>query len=204
MSNPGEEIAIEAAKAAAVAIVTPAQEIVADVLGGLIGDHLSNWRKSKPAWQERNRRETAERAARVLEDRGVTKAADNSNPAEVERIIEASKDISDPDLREIFARLVAAAMDPNRIQFYRREFLTIAGTLDPIDALVLQKLDISADLAPSRKEAVAKQISRHPAEVELAFRNLERLELIYTDRAGSPQRYPTLVTLGKQFLAAVR
>lgn len=60
MSDPGKEIAIEAAKSAAIEIARPVSGVVEDILGATFGDRLHNWRRNKPAWQERNQRETAE------------------------------------------------------------------------------------------------------------------------------------------------
>jgi len=82
----------------------------------------------------------------------------------------------------------------------------IAGDLDPIDALVLPKIEMAAQMNPSKKDFIADQISRQPTEVELAIRNLKRLELTWAPEGGSfnAKVYPILTTLGKQFLAAVQ
>ena len=206
MSDPGTEVAKEAAKAAAVTLAGPIADIISDTLGGLFGDPIHNWRRNKPAWRERNERDTANRAARILADRGVSKIADDANPAEVERIIDASKDVSDQTLKDLFAKLIAAAIDPERSQFYRREFLRVAGELDPIDALVLPLIDVAAQIDPNKKQWIAQRISRQPSEVELALRNLLRLELTWEPPggAGNPKIHPILTTLGKQFLQATQ
>src|SRR5215469_13410996 len=114
MSEQGMEIATEAAKAAAVELVTPASAIIADILGGTIGDRLSNWRRSKPAWRERNERETLEAAAKIMAERKITTAAEETRPECVEEIVAAAAETSAPELKVLYANLIAAAVDPKR------------------------------------------------------------------------------------------
>lgn len=204
MSDPGKEIAIEAAKAAAVELVKPGQEIVADVLGGLFADSLHNWRRNRPAWQERNQRETAERAAAILADKGVKRASEEANPIHVEEIIEASKDTTAPALKELYAQLVAAAMDPKRVGIYRREFVGIVNELEPLDAIVLPFLADAARLDPSRLINVSSRTGADVDAVQNSFRNLKQLELTSEMPGGAPQVYPAVTALGRQFLACVR
>lgn len=203
MSDPGMEIAKEATKMAVVELIRPAQEIVADVLGGLFGDRLSNWRKAKPAWQERNQRKTAERAVKVMLDRGVTRASDDANPVHVEEIIGASKDTAAPELQEMYARLIAAAMDPKRVKQYRREFVQIVNQLEPLDALVLQLLS-KPDMSGSEWiRKIAQALMREPDEVAVCGRNLERLGCAIHPVTPLIEQGAVLAALGRQLLAAV-
>lgn len=204
MSDPGKEIAIEAAKAAAVEIARPISAIVEDTLGGTFGDRLHNWRRRKPDWQERNQRETAERAAKILSDRGVKQASEDTNPVNVEEIIEASKDTTAPALKELYAQLVAAAMDPRRVGIYRREFVSIVNELEPLDAIVLPFLADAARLDPSRLINISSRTGADVDAVQNSFRNLKRLELTSEMHGGAPQVYPAVTALGRQFLACVR
>jgi hypothetical protein len=197
------EIATEAAKAAAVELVKPGQEIVADALGGLVGDWLHNWRRNRPQWQERNERETVAAATAVLQEKKIFKAADDARPECVEEIITAAKDTSAPELRALFANLIAAAMDPARAPLYRREFVEIVNRLEPLDARALPLLANSEELAPSRTEYVSNQTGASVMAVKNAFRNLTALELIASS-AASPKTQPFLTDLGKQFLACVQ
>ena len=206
MSDPGTEIATEAAKAAAVEIIKPVTGIVGDVLGSLIGDKIRNWRTAKPAWQERNQRETAARAAKMLADRGVKKASEHANPVDVEEIIEASKNTTSEELRDLYAKLVAAAMDPARITLYRREFVGIVNQLEPIDALVLPRLAETAEMIPSRVENIASHIGASDDAIRNAIRNLNRMQLTLDDPSPgvAPKSFPQVTSLGRQFLACVR
>lgn len=207
MSDPGTEIATEAAKAAALEIVKPVTGIVADVLGGLIGDRIRNWRTSKPAWQEKNQAEIAERAARKLQDRGVKKAAESANPVFVEEILEAAKNTTAEELKELYSGLVAAAMDPAHIADYRREFVGIVNKLEPLDARVLPLLDTEEDLLPSRGERVMEQCKASRGQIVLAMANLTNMGLIEAGDEGfsfNSRVRPRPTTLGRQFLACVR
>lgn len=203
MSDPGMDITKEATKTAVVELIRPAQEIVADVLGGLFGDHLSNWRKAKPAWQERNQREIAERAVKVMLDRGVTRASDDANPVHVEEIIDASKNTTDPKLKDMYARLIASAMDPKRVNLYRREFVQIVNQLEPLDALVLQLLSKPDMSGAEWIRKIAKALMRAPDEVAVCGHNLERLGCAIHPATQFIEQGAVLAALGRQLIAAV-
>jgi hypothetical protein len=203
MSNPGLEIGKEAAKAAVVEIVSPATAILADVLGGALGDRLSNWRKSKPAWEERNRRETLEAAAKLIIQRRIEAPAENTRPECIEEIVVAAGETSAPELKLLYASLIAAAIDPARAGSYRREFVHIVSKLEPLDAVVLPLLTPNGPLRPSRQEFAATQLGATLDEVDLAFRNLEKLGLVSSLTTGHPTIYPVWTAAGRQFLRCV-
>jgi len=82
-------------------------------------------------------------------------------------------------------RLAAAAVDPKRQHGYRREFVAIVNALEPLDALVLPMLAQPGDMEPSKKEAIASRLGSTTDQVELAFKNLARLGLVYFDPSNT-------------------
>jgi hypothetical protein len=203
MSDPGLEIATEAAKAAVGEIVSPVRDVFADIIGGTVGDQLSNWRRNKPAWRERNERETLEAAKRIMTERGIGSIAEEARPESVEEILSAAAETSAPELKQLYANLIAAAIDPKRASRYRREFVEIVRQLEPLDAVVLPMLNRDDGLAPSRREYIATILAVGSDQIELCFRNLLRLELVWKGQnAGNQQFQPLTTALGKEFLAA--
>lgn len=140
----------------------------------------------------------------MFAERGCKHASDDANPVLVEEILDASKDTTAREIRELYARLIAAALDEDRIGLYRREFVRIVAELEPLDALVLQMLAEPGGLEPSRVQNIASRTGASHDAIQNAFRNLTRLELVYERAGGSPKTQPSLQPLGRQFLACVR
>lgn len=120
-------------------------------------------------------------------------------------ILESARDETREELVELWASLLAAACDAKRCTRYRREFVEIAKRLEPIDAAALRILDTHAGLEPTRRQFIAIRLQVAEDEVELAFRALERLELVRPFRDGLNMKdNPQLSALGRQFLLAVQ
>src|SRR6266567_4418792 len=79
------------------------------------------------------------RARERPEARGV-KDPSPANLAVALPILHAAADESREELQELYARLLAAAMDPNRASQVRRSLVEFVRQLDPLDASVLQQL----------------------------------------------------------------
>jgi hypothetical protein len=55
-------------------------------------------------------------------------------------ILEAAADEENDELQDLWSRLLAAAMDPNRRDAMRQSFIATVKRMDPIDALVLKAI----------------------------------------------------------------
>ncbi|MCO6763715.1 DUF4393 domain-containing protein, partial [Streptomyces sp. EL5] len=55
-------------------------------------------------------------------------------------ILEAAQDETRDELKELWARLLANAMDATPQKNVRIEFITVLKQLNPLDALILQRL----------------------------------------------------------------
>lgn len=204
MSDTGEELGKEAVSTAVQLFLGPIAEVGRDVVGATIGDRIAAWRKSKPAWQERNRIETAERATAILQARGIEKLSETARPEQIDDILESAKDASIDEIREIFARLMASAVDPARQRFYRREFAGVAGQLEPVDTLVLNRMGNSANGGPGWTKKVADAANLPQDEVEVAGLNLERLGLLQKGPGAERLINSAFMSAcGRQFLACI-
>jgi hypothetical protein len=101
-----------------------------DAVGLLVGDLLHHVRL-------RNCARLEQRTEEILRERGVSETVPLS-PSVAIPLLEAAKDESRAELQELWARLLAAAMDPNRNSRVRQSFITIVRHLDPLDALLLK------------------------------------------------------------------
>jgi len=190
-----EDDAKEVVKAGLEIVLRPVTEIAENVLGRLGGDWLSENRA-------RNRARLKAETDEILRRRKVENAQEPP-PSIVVPLLTHAQDEGREALVSLWAKLLAAAMDPALAGNYRREFVEIVQQLEPLDVLVLPQL-AHADLSPSRREYLAKHLSVSADQVELSFRNLNRLEVTFQMAGGNPKIYPILTTLGRELLVLVK
>ena len=172
----------------------PVTEVAENAIGVLGGDWLSEKRRF-------NREKLVAKTDAALRRAGVKEPVEPS-PSIVLPLLSEAQEESRDELLEIWGRLLAAAMDPVRCNTYRREFVTIAKQLEPIDAAVLRLLDTGGPLAPDRATYVATTLGKPHDEVYLAFRNLARMDLVQMS-GGVATQVPFVTLLGRQFLSIV-
>jgi hypothetical protein len=115
-----------------------------DLLGLLVGDRVKAKRIEKIAmlW---------ERTRERLRDRGMVDPEPPSLKYAIP-ILEAAADEENEELQDLWSRLLAAAMDPNRRDATRQSFIQVVKQMDPMDALVLK-----ASRAIFRRRLIAKR-----------------------------------------------
>ena len=113
----------------------------------------------------------------------------------------AAADEDRDELQEIWARLLAAAADPQRAQSFRAQFIDAARQLDPLDAAVLRSAGERTGglVRHEDQNELAQQLKVRRDEVEVSLRNLARLDLM---------AHPTNVdfhvsAFGREFLRAI-
>jgi hypothetical protein len=115
---------------------------------------------------------------------------------------EAASNDTATELRDMWAQLLAAAMDPNRSSKVRMSFIETVKNFDPLDALVLKvRYDQSGNLSPNPLEYIAHALTRSRNEIELSVRNLEKLGCVSylgRDETQLPQFY--IVTYGRELI----
>jgi hypothetical protein len=143
-----------------------------DLIGLLIGDRVKAKRIERQAalWH---------RTREHLRDRGV----DDPEPPSLKYaipILEAAADEENEELQDLWSRLLAAAMDPNRRDAMRQSFIAAVKRMDPIDALVLKAISENggAIWEPSGCDAVARKLKCSGDEVIVSFDHLAQLDCI--------------------------
>ena len=137
---------------------------------------------------------------RILRDRNVTPQP--VSPSLAIPLIRAAYDESRPELQELWAQLIAAAMDPARSSRVRRSFIDTIQRLDPLDALMLRELcdAFPSNPTPNVRDFLSARLNISRNEAEVSFLNLEMLRCGYRTGAGSPNW--TITPYGKELFRA--
>jgi hypothetical protein len=135
-------------------------------------------------WLERRRlksiAETMRLARDLLRERGV----DDPEPINLAvglPLLKAAADESGRELQEVWARLLAAAMDPKRARTVRREFIETIQRFAPLDAVIMQRLYKEAPGAPTHQSIAdwTEQFGVSQWEMTVALENLQNLRCIH-------------------------
>ena len=105
-------------------------------------------------------------------------------------LLRGAYDESRPELQELWATLIAAAMDPKRAGRVRLSFIETLKQFDPLDALVLKTYTEVQGIEndPNNLYELAKRIGKSDNEVWLSVENLQRLSCIYPNNPANPDR----------------
>jgi len=195
----------ELAKIGMEVALKPGTDLIANVIGVLGGDALRDFRERQRERRAGQHAKLSADAIKLLQDRGVKEPVEPNSEA-VDELAQAAECEPREDLRALWAKLLAAMFDPARAPSFRREFIQIAKQLEPLDAATLPILINGGELGPSRREFVATCLGVNVDEVALAFRNLNRLDLIWpsADHITASRSQPFVTPLGRRFLAAVQ
>lgn len=197
-----DEIEKEVIEAGAKAVIAPFTKPITDLIGIAGGDYLEDLRKAKRERRAANQAKMLHRAADIVEERGV--APDPETPPEhLEDIVQAAQDNNVQELRELFSRLAAAAVDPRRRQGYRREFVDVVKGMEPIDTIVLPAMVSTNAGGPGWVDAVQRYTKRDAVEIQLSAMNLERLGCVYAGGNSRAEDAAFLTALGRQFVKIV-
>jgi hypothetical protein len=137
-----------------------------DLIGYLIGDRVKAKRIERMAalWQR-----TRER----LRDRGTDPEPPSLKYAIP--ILEAAADEENEELQDLWSRLLAAAMDPNRRDAMRQSFVATVKRMDPIDALVLKAIRDTGPKAPTTVHELERQLKCSIDEAMVSIDHLAEL-----------------------------
>jgi hypothetical protein len=164
-----------------------------DAAGLVIGDPL-RFVRTVIASQYDNR------LTKLLLERGVEDPQPVA-PALAIPLLRAAYDESRPDLQDLWARLLAAAMDPARAGSVRQSFIAAVSQLDPLDARVLVWMSsYSGPDIINLADRACKELGASPDEIQISFDNLARLGCIYHE--AQRRQHPMLVPFGRKLLSA--
>lgn len=172
-----------------------------DLVGLAIGDHVRAAR-----WENAQRLARGVKAR--LEARGVQQT-EKLGPSMAAELLDAAADENREELSDLWARLLANALDPSRSSRVRRIYIDIIKQLEPIDALVLQELTGPLiSITPDKRTFIAGRLGLSGADIEVSFHQLIELHLAVPASAVTPGAYipyasVTITSLGNLFLRAV-
>jgi hypothetical protein len=124
---------------------------------------------------------------RLHRDRGVT--PEPVSPSLAIPLLRAAYDESRPELQELWAQLIAAAMDPQRANRVRRSFIDTVQRLDPLDALVLKELDAAfgaGTLSPNPRDFLIQRLKVRSQDIELSGITLNDLRCVNSPAIADP------------------
>lgn len=166
-----------------------------DLVGLIAGDRVKALRAERIAilWGNVKKR---------LEDRGVKQAEPLSLKLALP-ILAAAADENREELLNLWERLLAAAMDPNRQGFVRQSLISTVRQMDPFDVLVFKAVadNGAANWTPNGRDSIAARLQKSADEVLVSFNNLERLNCIVFVR--EPKIDPLVSPLGKLLIRAI-
>jgi Abortive infection alpha len=162
-----------------------------NLLGLLIGDRVKARRIERAAivWKK-----TQER----LEDMGVQEPEPPSLKFAIP-ILSAAADEENEGLQDIWARLLAAAMDPKRRDGMRQAFVESVKQMDPMDALVLEAIRKNGTHPwPSQNGAqtITTSLSCSREEVVVSLEHLAKLDCIWFQDSTGAHVLPCLSPFG--------
>lgn len=157
---------------------------------GIMGDWVLNKRVQR--WRELEG-DTIE----ILKRRGVKPPYVDVSPSLAKPLIDAALDDTRDELKTLWARLLANALDERTKGVVRNSFIDILKQLEPLDALILQTIEATpGNYMPDAGSFLASTLKRPQDHIMLGLENLANLRLV--DLSST-----RLSTLGRVFFRAV-
>jgi hypothetical protein len=165
-----------------------------DAVGLVIGDPLHFVRTAIAAQYD-------SLLTRILRDRNVSPQP--VSPSVAIPLIRAAYDEGRPELQELWANLIAAAMDPDRSKRVRRSFVDAVQRLDPLDAAVLKEVfDLLGTIpSPTLRQYLIPRLNADQRELDVSFQNLEAVKCLTP--SGAPGQW-IITSFGYQLVRACR
>ena len=162
-----------------------------DVIGVLGGDWLRQVRI-------RNFARLAQRTEEILRDRGILESTEPVSPTIALPILEGAQAESREELQELWARLLANAMDPKRSNTVRKSIISVVKEFDPLDAFVLNMaFSYPRDIVQVGDDVFlgGRQNKITSDEFEVSIQNLKKLDCIEGTSRTSSTDAPTPIFL---------
>jgi hypothetical protein len=115
-------------------------------------------------------------------------------------LLRDAADESREEIQELWARLLAAAMDPSKTNLVRQRFAQAIQILDPPDTQVLAALHgRGGGVTQGDRNAMASELGMSRDEVDVSLANLIRAELVFEPNT----QMAALSAFGREFLRVV-
>jgi hypothetical protein len=163
-------------------VVAFAKDVAPSIRRGvqLINERLFHQREEAIA-------ETLSEVPPILERREVIETVDPP-PKFLIPWFEAASNDTAPELRDLWASLLASALDPVRSKAVRLSFIDTIKQLDPLDVLVLRKRhEHLGGFSQNANEYLRNALNRSVDEIEISIDHLEKLGCIGHGSDGRAQ-----------------
>lgn len=119
-----------------------------------------------------------------LRNRGIVDPV-NPSPNLAIQFVSAAADENRGELLDLWARLLASAMDPSRQGKFRQSFIDVIKQFDPFDALVFSVMvETNGQMQPNAAQFITSKLRVNLDEVLVSLDNLQRLNCIQQFPAG--------------------
>jgi Abortive infection alpha len=171
--------------------------VPSDLVGLLGGDYLGQLRI-------RNLDKSIRKTKKIIEDRKAE--TEPVSLALAVPILKATENESREELQDLWARLLANAMDKKRSATVRLEFIQIIQQLNPLDAMILDHLNkIDRSAVTNTRDVLMALYQLPESRVVVSLQHLTNLSLIHrADQGGGvPQRF-VISYLGSELCQACK
>ncbi|MGY8705129.1 Abi-alpha family protein [Bradyrhizobium sp. 18BD] len=180
-------------------LIKQSSQHIADIYGILIGDQLH-------AARHRRLDAITRRTKQILKDRD---AQTTEIPEQIAiPLLESAQSESRKEMQELWARLLANAMDADRAADVRPEFILVLKALQPLDALVLQtlrnKVKDPTNTNIQAPQLVGGDLDVRESLVSLSLDSLATLRCLKEVGNSNGQTIYRFTSFGIEFLHACR
>jgi hypothetical protein len=151
------------------------KEVVGTVPEDLVGLLAGDWLRVRRA---ENLARMIEKMQERIKARKKAESREQPSLSIALPILMAAADESRDELQDLWARLLAAATDPERAQSFRVQFIEVAKQMDPLDAAVLQSARDRGGVTGQIQLEFAEKLKVRRDEIEVSLNNLARLKLV--------------------------
>jgi hypothetical protein len=119
--------------------------------------------------------------------------------------LDAVSEENRPELLELWAQLMANAMDPSKAGIVSKDFIDTLRQFRPFDAVVLKSAcKVKAGIAVNR-DALSGELNVSTDKISVSFRKLHALGCIFSGASAEPQQTPsvTVAPYGRELMLAV-
>jgi hypothetical protein len=145
-------------------LVKDSAQPIANIYGLLIGDQIE-------AARHRRLDAIARRTKRILHERDLSETAEVAEQIAIP-LLEAAQGEPREEMQELWARLLANAMDPARRDDVRPEFIAVLKQFHPVDAVILKEMGALRGEGWITRKQMAELTGLRGDSVAVSLRNL--------------------------------
>lgn len=167
-------------------------------VGPIIDKELNIFQQRQVIRELENLRQLQEKFEQIKAARGLPD--EEPSPSIAEPLIEAAASEERSELLDLWAKLLAAAIDPQRKNAVRRQIIDAAKQLEPFDVGLLEAVHGHAFDANTNAK-LREKFRVSPEDVEVSIAHLRALQLMAAPDGGANS--PRLSAMGRILMRAV-